>query len=100
MATFKGGHWIENGNGLGLPHPGKFIKDYAPGSAEHLAVAKLDEIILAVNALISQFNAFLAHADAAAGAPLGTSNAATYSGVAVPKTASDELIQSPKLTNL
>lgn len=96
MANFTGGHWVEKGKG----EAGKFVKDYAPGSAEHLAIAKLDEIILAVNALISQFNAFLAHVDTGNVVGIGNTNAATYSGVKVPKTASDALIQSPQVTNL
>jgi hypothetical protein len=96
MANFSGGHWIETFKG----EAGKGIKEYAPGSAEHLAIAKLDEVILAINALVTQFNAFLAHVDTANVAGIGNTNVATYAGVKVSKTASDQLIQSPKVTNL
>jgi hypothetical protein len=94
---------VEEGKGLQVnqyPPYGKFIKTYAPGSSEHLAISKLDQIVLAFNAFVAQWEAFLSHADAAAGAPLGTSNHATYSATAITYTASDELIQSPKLTSI
>jgi hypothetical protein len=99
MAIFSGGHWIEKGKGEGAS-PGKFVKDYSPGSSNHLAIAKLDELVLALNSFISQFNAFLAHVDTGNVAGIGNTNAATYSGVKVSQTASDEMIQSPKSTNL
>lgn len=96
MATLINGHLVEKGTGLG----GKFVKSYAAGSSEHLAIEKLDEIVLAVNALIQQFNAFLSHVDTANVTGIGNANAATYSGVKVAQTASDALIQSPPQTNL
>ena len=96
MAKKINGHLVEQGKGLA----GKFEKTYAAGSSEHLSIEKIDELVLAVNAFIAQFNLFLAHVDTANVTGIGNTNAATYSGVKVPKTASDVLIQSPPIQNL
>lgn len=103
MAQFVGGHWVENGKGLQtavVPPYGKFIKTFAPGSSEHLAISKLDQIVLAFNVLITQFNAFLTHVDTGNVVGIGNTNRATYGGTSITYTASDELIQSPKLTSI
>jgi hypothetical protein len=89
-------HIQEKGKGLG----GKFIKTWAPGDSQHLAIEKIDEIVLAVNALIAQFNAFLAHVDTANVAGIGNTNVTNYAGAVIPKTASDVLVPSPSKTNL
>lgn len=89
-------HLQEKGTGLG----GKFIKTFAPGSSEHLSVKKLDELILAFNALVVHFNAFLAHVDTGNVVGIGNTNVANFAGSSVSKTASDQLVQSPPKTNL
>jgi len=97
MAIKINGHLVENGNGIGKSN--SFVKTFAPGSSEHLAIEKIDQIVIAVNALIAQFNAFLAHVDSADVAGVGNSNATTYKSVAIAQTASDQLVQSPPQSN-
>lgn len=98
MAQLINGHLVETGNGLGKSD--KFVKTFSAGSSEHLAIEKIDQLVMAVNALIVQFNAFLAHVDVADVTGIGNANVATFAGVAVAQTASDQLIQSPPKTSL
>lgn len=74
---------------------GKYVKTYAPGSSEHLAIKKHDEVVAAYNALAAKFNALLAKldADVVGGADYVTVIGAASADV---KTASKELLPSPK----
>lgn len=63
---------------------GKFVKTFAPGSSEHLAIVKLDELIV-------KFQALLAKLDADA----GVADVNYASTLNVSKTATDQLVPSP-----
>ena len=73
---------------------GKFVKMFSPGSSEHLAIVKLDEVITAFNAMVTQYNALLAKLDADTGV-VDTDYASAVVGAKVSKTATDQLIPSP-----
>jgi hypothetical protein len=81
----------EQGSGIA----GKFVKTFAPGSSEHLAIKKLDELAIAHNALIAKFNALLVKLDADTGV-IDVNYESTLEATPLAKSASDELIPSPK----
>lgn len=73
----------------------KYVKTYAPGSSEHLAILKHDEVVAAYNDLATKFNALLAKLDSDV---VGGADYVAVIGAASAevKDASDELIPSPK----
>lgn len=85
---------------------GKYVKTYAPGSSENLAILKIDELVAAYNklqgdyaALRAKFVAVLAKLDADTGVTdvnyAATQTPAATASAQVTKSASDLLIKSP-----
>lgn len=73
---------------------GKYIKTYAPGSSEHLAILKHDEAIAKLNELITAFNATLTKLDSDAGVT-DTDYNSTLAVTGGLNTATEDLIPSP-----
>lgn len=67
----------------------EFVKDYSAGSSEHLANVKIDQLIVALNALLTKLDA-----------DTGVVGTNYHALIAIAKTMTDQLIKNPPKMDL
>ena len=75
---------IDKSKGLGSVNSGQFVKTFAPGSSEHLAIIKLDQLVAALAGVLHKLDA-----------DTGVNDTNYFALWNIAYSASDQLIPSP-----